>query len=97
MAGAHVLLASEGMTAEAIAAVVSKSLLAVRRWRRRYLAGVDGLLKDATRPSRVKPLSTEVIERVVHLNPIEQLFRSSRHICARLRPARSRPYRPPSA
>src|SRR5262245_43945134 len=63
-----VLLASEGKTAEAIAAAVSKSLLTVRRWRRRYLAaGVDGLLKDATRPSRIKPLSPEVIERVVHM------------------------------
>jgi transposase len=28
---------------------------------------VDGLLKDATRPSRVKPLSPEVIERVVRM------------------------------
>ncbi len=41
-----VLLASEGKTAEAIAAAVGKSLLTVRRWRRRYVAaGVDGLLK----------------------------------------------------
>jgi transposase len=39
-----VLLASDGLTAEAIAAAVGKSLLAVRRWRRRYVAkGVDGL------------------------------------------------------
>src|SRR5262245_15075330 len=61
-----VLLASDGMTAEAIAAAVGRSLLTVRRWRRRYVAkGVDGLLKDATRPSRVKPLSPEVIGRVV--------------------------------
>jgi hypothetical protein len=30
-------------------------------------AGVDGLLKDATRPSRVKPLSPELIERVVRM------------------------------
>ena len=53
-----VLLASDGLTAEAIAAAVGKSLLTVRRWRRRYVAkGVDGLLKDATRPSRVKPLT----------------------------------------
>jgi Homeodomain-like domain-containing protein len=38
-----VLLASDGMTAEAIAAAVGKSLLTVRRWRRRYVAkGVDG-------------------------------------------------------
>lgn len=51
-----VLLASDGLTAEAIAAAAGKSLLTVRRWRQRYVAkGVDGLLKDATRPSRVKP------------------------------------------
>ena len=63
-----VLLASEGMTAEAIAAAVGKSLLTVRRWRQRYVAaGVDGLLKDATRPSRVKPLPPETIKRVVHM------------------------------
>jgi transposase len=63
-----VLLASDGQAAEAIAAVVGKSLLTVRRWRRRYVAkGVDGLLKDATRPSRVKPLSPEKIKQVVHM------------------------------
>ena len=33
-----VLLASDGLTAEAIAAAVGKSLLTVRRWRRRYAA-----------------------------------------------------------
>ena len=31
-----VLLASDGLTAEGIAAAVDKSLLTVRRWRRRY-------------------------------------------------------------
>ena len=63
-----VLLAGDGLTAEAMAAVVGKSLLTVRRWRRRYVAkGVDGLLKDATRPSRVKPLAAEKIKQVVHM------------------------------
>ena len=63
-----VLLASEGKTAEGIAAAVGKSLLTVRRWRRRYMAkGVDGLLKDATRPSRVKPLAPEKIKQVVRM------------------------------
>ena len=62
------LLASDGLTAVAIAAAVGKSLLTVRRWRRRYVAkGVDGLLKDATRPSRVKPLTPEKIKQVVHM------------------------------
>ena len=46
-----VLLAGEGMGAVEVAAAVGKSVLTVRRWRRRYAAkGVDGLLKDATRP-----------------------------------------------
>ena len=47
---------------------MGKSLLTVRRWRRRNIAkGVDGLLKDASRPSRVKPLTPEKIEQVVHM------------------------------
>ena len=63
-----VLLASDGLTAEAIATAVGKSLLTVRRWRRRYVAkGVDGLLKDATRPSRVTPLSPEKVKQVVQM------------------------------
>jgi transposase len=63
-----VLLASEGLTAVAIAAAVGKSVLTVRRWRRRYLAaGVDGLLKDATRPPRRKPLTPEKVKQVVHM------------------------------
>jgi hypothetical protein len=57
-----VLLASDGLTAERITAAVGKSLLTLRRWRRRYVAkGVNGLLKDATRASRVKPLTPEKI------------------------------------
>ena len=63
-----VLLASDGLTAEAVSAAVGKSLLTVRRWRRRYVArGVDGLLKDATRPPGRKPLTAETIKRVVHM------------------------------
>src|SRR6478672_6026881 len=62
-----VLLAAEGLMAEWIAATVGKSLLTVRRWRRRYVAkGVDGLLRDASRPSR-KPLTPEKINQVVHM------------------------------
>ena len=63
-----VMLASDGLRTGAIAAAVGKSLLTVRRWRRRYVVkGLDGLLKDATRPSRVKPLSPATITRVVHM------------------------------
>jgi transposase len=63
-----VLLAGDGLTAVAIAAAAGKSVLTVRRWRRRYMAkGVDGLLKDATRPPRRKPLTPEKIKQVVHM------------------------------
>ena len=55
-----VLLASDGLTAEGIVAAVGKSLLTVRRWRHRFVAkGVEGLLKDATRPSRVRTQTTK--------------------------------------
>jgi hypothetical protein len=52
-----VLLANEGLTAEGIAAAVGKSLLTVRRFGAK---GVD-FLKDATRPSRVKPLTSPLM------------------------------------
>jgi transposase len=63
-----VLLSAEGLAAGAIASATGKSQLTVRRWRRRFLAkGVDGLLKDASRPPRRKPLTAEKIAEVVHM------------------------------
>ena len=63
-----VLLAGNGIGAVAVARQVGKSVPTVRRWRRRYVAaGVDGLLKDATRPPGRKPLPVETIKRVVEL------------------------------
>ena len=63
-----VLLSADGLAAGAIAAATGKSQLTVRRWRRRFLAkGVAGLLKDASRPPRRKPLTAEKIAEVVHL------------------------------
>ena len=63
-----VLLAGEGKGALEVAAEVGVSVLTVRRWRRRYRdKGVEGLLKDATRPPRKKPLSAETIAKIVHM------------------------------
>jgi hypothetical protein len=54
------------MGSVAIAATVGKSVLTVRRWRRRYAkAGVEGLLRDATLPPGRKPLTPEMINRNV--------------------------------
>ncbi len=61
-----VLLAAPENGRWAVVAAVGKSMLTVRRWRRRYRdKGVEGLLKDATRPPRRKPLSAETVKRVV--------------------------------
>jgi len=63
-----VLFAGEGIGAVEVATRVGKSVLTVRRWRRRYAAkGVDGLLKDATRPGGRKPLTASKIKQVVNL------------------------------
>ena len=63
-----VLMAGDGVGAVAVARRVGKSVPSVRRWRRRYAsAGVEGLLKDATRPPGRQPLTVETIKRVVDL------------------------------
>ena len=58
----------KGIGAVEVATRVGKSVLTVRRWRRRYASkGVDGLLKDATRPPGRKPLTARKIKQVVNL------------------------------
>jgi transposase len=63
-----VLLTAEGSGTVEIMRRTGKSKTAVWRWQERFMtAGVDGLLHDKTRPSRVPPLGPEVAERVVAL------------------------------
>ena len=63
-----VLLTAEGSGTVEIMRRTGKSKTAVWRWQERFMtAGVDGLLRDKTRPSRVPPLGREVAERVVAL------------------------------
>src|SRR3954453_15522786 len=63
-----VLLTGEGLRATEVAARVGTSTLTVRRWRRRYAqAGVEGLLKDASRPPGRKPLTAAVVQWVVDM------------------------------
>jgi hypothetical protein len=68
-----VLLAGEGLRATEVAARVGTSTLTVRRWRRYAQAGVEGLLKDATRPPGRQPLTAAVIQRVVDMTLHEKL------------------------
>ncbi len=51
-------------------ASTGKSKPCVWRWQARFMAeGVDGLLRDKTRPSRIPPLGSQVVERVAALDP----------------------------
>jgi transposase len=67
-----VLLTADGLTVGEIMRRTSKSKPCVWRWQERFAQeGVDGLLRDKTRPSRIPPLGPEVAERVVALTLTE--------------------------
>ena len=63
-----VLLTADGVGANEIMRRTGKSKTCVWRWQERFLEdGFDGLVRDKTRPSRIKPLRAEATERVVAL------------------------------
>jgi transposase len=63
-----VLLTGDGVGTVEIMRQTGKSKTAVWRWQERFMAaGVDGLLRDKTRPSRIPPLSRAAIDRVLAL------------------------------
>jgi transposase len=63
-----VLLTGQGLGTVEIMRRTGKSKTCVWRWQERFMAaGVDGLLRDKTRPARVAPLPAEVVERVIAL------------------------------
>ena len=63
-----VLLTADGCGTTEIMRQAGVAKTAVWRWQERFMqAGVDGLLRDKTRPPRIPPLGTAIIERVVQL------------------------------
>jgi len=63
-----ILATAEGVGTVEIMRRTGKSKPCVWRWQERFMAeGVDGLLRDKTRPSRIPPLGADVAERVVAL------------------------------
>ena len=61
-------LTSDGVGTNEIRRRTGKSKTCVWRWQERFIEkGFDGLLRDKTRPSRIKPLGAEAAERVVAL------------------------------
>jgi transposase len=63
-----VLLTADGLGTAEIMRRTGKSKSVVWRWQERFMqAGVNGLLRDKTRPSRKPPLDQAVIARVIDL------------------------------
>jgi transposase len=63
-----ILLTADGCGTSEIMRRTSKVKTVVWRWQERFMqTGVDGLLRDKTRPARIPPLASEIAERVVAL------------------------------
>src|SRR5665213_87945 len=63
-----VLLTAAGSGTAEVMRTAGVSKTAVWRWQERFMEeGVEGLLRDKTRPSRIAPLGSEVADRVVAL------------------------------
>jgi transposase len=63
-----ILLSADGCGTNEIRRLTGTSKTCVWRWQERYMTvGVEGLLRDKTRPPRIMPLGDKVAERVVAL------------------------------
>src|ERR1700740_2456415 len=63
-----VLLTAEGLGTNGVMRQTGKSKVTVWRWQERFMAqGVDGLLRDKTRPARIAALPAAVREQTVAL------------------------------
>jgi transposase len=67
-----ILLTAEGLGTNAIMRGSGQSKSVVWRWQERFMQeGVEGLLRDKTRPAGRQPLAPEIIERVIALTAEE--------------------------
>jgi hypothetical protein len=63
-----ILATAKGLGTQAIMAATGKSKPCVWRWQERFMAeGVDGLLRDKSRPPGIAPLDKAVVDKVVKL------------------------------
>src|SRR4051794_16840137 len=76
-----VLLTAEGCGTTEIMRRAGVSKTAVWRWQARFMTeGVNGLLHDKTRPSRIPPLAAEVADEVVRRTPGQSHIRQRKLI-----------------
>ena len=63
-----ILLSDDGLGTSALMASTGKSKTCVWRWQERFmLEGVDGLLRDKTRPPGVTPVPADRVAEIVRL------------------------------
>jgi hypothetical protein len=63
-----ILLSADGLGTSAIMRAAGKSKTCVWRWQERFCGeGVDGLLRDKTRPPGIAPVAASLVEKVVAL------------------------------
>ena len=63
-----ILMTDEGLGTVAITEATAKSKTCVWRWQERFMTeGVDGLLRDKSRPPGTAPLEVDLVDRVVAL------------------------------
>lgn len=63
-----ILLTAQGEGTQAIMTATDKSKTCVWRWQERFMVeGVDGLLRDKTRPPGIAPLEARLVDKVVAL------------------------------
>ena len=64
-----ILLSSEGLGTSAIMAATTKSKTCVWRWQERFMReGVDGLLRDRSRPPGKAPVAPDRVAEIVRLD-----------------------------
>ncbi len=67
-----ILATADGLGTTEIMRRSGKAKPSVWRWQERFMTdGVDGLLRDKTRPSRIPPLAQTIIDRVIALTATE--------------------------
>src|SRR5512144_476570 len=67
-----ILATADGLGTAEIMRGSGKAKPSVWRWQERFMTdGVDGLLRDKTRPSRIPPLEQAIIDRVIALTATE--------------------------
>jgi len=81
------LMSADGIATSEIVRQLGTSIPTVIRWRNRYeIAGVQGLLKDRTRPGRKKRIEEnkirEVVEKTLQEKPLQATHWSTRSLAA---------------